>query len=287
MDRPSAVIIDTDCSLGQAGAKVDDGFALALALASPELDVALVTATPGNVDLLTATGRTLALLERLGRPDIPVAPGGCPDGAVGARAIASRALADPGATTIVALAPLTTVACALGVRAGVATAVREVVVMGGRFGPPGAGPPEFNSRHDPWALRSVLESGARVRLVGIDLTERMALTTAEIDRLDGGGRCARYLAGQARARLDVLAPEGVTACPMHDPLAVLAVTHPGLLSSRRATVAVDLAAGDGRGTTVARPLIGGRPSRLSVSVASDVDAAAAKAVLIERLCDLP
>lgn len=285
MSDPRAVIIDTDCGLGGVGAKVDDAFALALAVASPEIDVHLVTTTAGNVDLLTATTRTKALLERLGHGDVPVEAGACPDGTSAARSIVTRALADPGAVTLVSLAPLTTVACALESNAGLAGALHEIVAMAGRFaGPPGA-PAEFNTRADPWALRTVLQSGVHLRLVGLDVTERLALSPAELERLDRGDHRARYLSGQARSRLATLAGDGVRRCPMHDPLAVLAVTHPDLLVFEASTVTVEVAAGARHGVTTAHRA-GGNPVEPTSWIATDVDAAAATEVLVGRLAGL-
>jgi purine nucleosidase len=278
------VIIDTDCALGPPGAKVDDGFALALAVASPELEVHLVTTTAGNVDVLTATGRTGSLLERLGR-DIPVAAGGPPDGGAAATEITARALREPGGLTVIALGPLTNVAAALAADPGVAGALAEVVVMGGRFLGPDDASSEFNVRNDPWATRAVLDSGVRVRLVGLDVTPRLALGPAELDRLARGGALARHLAALARARLAALAGEGVTACPMHDPLAVLAVTHPELITFEAATLEVALGPGPGRGRTSAR-LHPADPTATTL-VAVDVDARRARETLIERLAALP
>ncbi len=281
----SAVIIDTDCALGAPGAKVDDGFALALALASPELEVHLVTTTAGNVDVVTATGCSTALLERLGRADVPVVVGGAPDGGAAARAIASHAIQEPGGTSVIALGPLTNVAAALAADVGVAAAIAEVVVMGGRFLGPADAPAEFNTRSDPWATRAVLDSGVRVRLVGLDVTARLALEAAALERLSRGGTLARYLAGLAHARLAVLAGDAVNACPMHDPLAVLAVTHPELVTFTAATVEVGLGPGPDQGRTSAH-LLAGDPMA-TTWIAVDVDARRAKDVLVERLVALP
>jgi purine nucleosidase len=286
-DSPAAVrvIIDTDCSIGEPGAKVDDGFALALALASPELDVQLVTTAGGNVDVVTATTRTRAFLERLRRPDVPVVAGGPPDGTVAAGVIASRALADPGSITIVAMAPLTTVALALDADPEIASALREVVVMGGRFDDDEGAIGEFNTSFDPWATRAVVESRVAARFLGLDVTTRLALEPADLDRLGEGGACAQYLAAQARARLSVLAAEGVTACPMHDVAAVLAVVQPSLFSFEPATVTVDVGTGASRGTTRAHRF--GAVATATASVATDVDAPAARRILLDRLAALP
>src|SRR4051812_43634718 len=59
-----------DCDPG-----IDDAAALALAATSPELELLGVTTVAGNVDLPLTTRNALALLELLGRPDVPVAAG--------------------------------------------------------------------------------------------------------------------------------------------------------------------------------------------------------------------
>lgn len=280
------VVIDTDLVIGPPGEKVDDAFALASALASPEVDVRAVSTVEGNGDLATVTARTAAFVALLGLSDLPVLPGGLPDGGAAARAMATWAIDDPGEVTVVAIGPLTTVAAALASDPGVAAGLAEIVVMGGRFFGPLGAPAETNARLDPWAMRAVLESGARVRVVGLDVTARMALTPADLERLARGGETARYLSRAARQRLEALAASGATVCPLHDPLAVLVVTHPDLLTWRAAEIEVVLD-GPRRGETSAVLLDEAAATLVTCQVAVDVDAAAAKDLLIRRLLDLP
>ncbi len=61
--------------MGAPGSDIDDGFALALALADPDVSVDLVTTVGGNTDVDTATRLSLELLERFGRLDVPVVRG--------------------------------------------------------------------------------------------------------------------------------------------------------------------------------------------------------------------
>ena len=62
------MIIDTDPG-------VDDSWALLLALRSPELEVVGVTSLFGNVRTKMATRNALYLLEKFGRPEVPVVEG--------------------------------------------------------------------------------------------------------------------------------------------------------------------------------------------------------------------
>src|SRR5690348_5594443 len=53
--RVRRILLDTDLAMGVAGSDVDDGFALALALADPEIAVEMITTVNGNTDVDTAT----------------------------------------------------------------------------------------------------------------------------------------------------------------------------------------------------------------------------------------
>ena len=69
------VLLDLDLAMGAPGSDIDDGFALALAVADPEIDLRLVTTVSGNTDAATATTLTVELLDRLGAADVPVHQG--------------------------------------------------------------------------------------------------------------------------------------------------------------------------------------------------------------------
>jgi len=47
------VLLDTDLSMGEPGSEIDDGFALALAVADPGISLELVTTVNGNTDVNT------------------------------------------------------------------------------------------------------------------------------------------------------------------------------------------------------------------------------------------
>src|SRR4051812_33285261 len=126
--------------MGTAGSDIDDGFALALAVDLPDQSVELVTTVNGNTDVETSTVLALDLLERLGRPGIPVVKGAavpllrpvhhrpCREGITGVRerlsgrtpapgraatAIIDHVMANPSEISLIALGPLTNVALAL------------------------------------------------------------------------------------------------------------------------------------------------------------------------------
>jgi purine nucleosidase len=300
------IILDTDIAMGAPGSDIDDGFALALAVDLADQQLELVTTVNGNTDVDTSTLLALDLLDRLGRPDIPVVRGArtpllrpvhdhpARDRVAGVRerlagrepatgraatAIVDLVLANPGEITLVAIGPLTNVAVALSLEPAVTTAVREIIVMGGVFlrttnllSMPG----EFNIWVDPEAAAIVLNSGAPLRFIGLDVTLQVQLGRVDADRLVSTGRPFASYAGQcAHAWIDYLEHtypgQDFTSAPMHDALAVAVVSRPHLVTWRPARVEVEVASSITRGVTVADLLGSRHPPAPNCLVATDVD----------------
>jgi len=316
------IILDTDLAMGAPGSDIDDGFALALALADPDIVVDAVTTVGGNSDVVTSTRLTHELLERIGRTDVPVHQGSGapldrrwrrtptadeaaegPGRADGERSrtavdeIVRRVMAEPGELTVVAIGPLTNVALALMVEPRVATAVREIVVMGGVYlkhtnvlGMPG----EYNFWCDPDAAAAVLASGARIRLVGLDVTEQVRLTRADTARLAATDRAfAPFAAACADGWIDHQQQVKVNderehdSCAMHDPLAVAVVTHPDLVTWQDAHVEVETGSALTRGVAVADLLRWENPPPVNCRIAVAVDADRFRALFLDLIGTLP
>lgn len=210
------IVIDTDPGLGEPGSDIDDGFAIAMALRSPELDIRGLTIVNGNVDALTGVDVARRLLERLGRTDVPVSRGALAplkrdmgpvrqlfDAALGGGAPAARpaqdflgptaqthaadflvaeAAAHPGELVVVAIGPMTNLALAIERDPEFARNVRELVLMAGSattYAQNITVVGDFNAYVDPEALDIVMRSGASIRMVGLDQTSRVILTRAD------------------------------------------------------------------------------------------------------------
>ena len=303
------IILDTDLAMGAPGSDIDDGFALALAHADPELELQLVTTVNGNTDVESATVLSLELLRRLGIDDVPVVKGAAtplthperrrtppeqvinsygkglsPAPGYAPAVIAERIMAEPGEITLVAIGPLTNVAIALAMEPRLATAVKEIVIMGGVFlgitGQAGM-PGEFNVWSDPEAAAAVLRSGAPQRWVGLDVTLQVRLTRADAQRLSSApGEFAPFAGAATQAWIDHTQraepgdPRAGDSCAMHDPLAVAAIAHPELITW--ADARVDVITGDlpGAGMLITDLLHTADAPSPNVRIATDVDAQA-------------
>lgn len=303
---PTRIILDTDLAMGAPGSDIDDGFALALAIGEPAIEVELVTTVDGNTDLTSATKLSLNLLEKLGRSDVPVVAGASgpliepnrprasPPGLLeqyshlepapghAAAEIVRTIMASPGEITLVAIGPLTNVAVALNLEPRIASAVKNIVIMGGYFFSHTGStevPGEFNIWADPEAAHIVLASGAPLRFVGLDVTYQVLMNAAQATQLSERPGSFAQFAGQCGLgwieTLRTRYPNSTThgSFHLHDPLAVAAVTHPELLTWERALVrvATDSIA---RGVTIAevRHEGDGREANCEVARAVDVDA---------------
>jgi purine nucleosidase len=315
------ILLDTDLAMGAAGSDIDDGFALALALADPQLEVELVTTVNGNTDVDTATRLTGDLLRRLGRADVPVArgagrpllqtaPSSPPDATRvdpppidgrplrhAAVELVERVMAEPGELTLVAIGPLTNVALALALEPRIAQAVREIVVMGGVYlGHTGvaAMPGEFNFWVDPDAAARVLGSGAPLRLVGLDVTRLVRLDRDDAQQLRSSGRAFGGFAADCTDEwinhLETTTPGDDWdrgSCALHDPLAVAAAAGHDLITWRPAYVTVERTSDRTRGVAVCDLLGTDDPPAANCSVAVDVDSAAFRHHFLDRIATLP
>jgi purine nucleosidase len=304
------IVLDTDLSMGAPGSNIDDGFALALAVADPDIEVDLVTTVHGNTDVDTATRLCGELLERVARADIDVVRGaaapllgwprrtgaGSGTGSGRRRAateIVERVLAEPGELTVVAIGPLTNVALALLLEPAIAAAVDEIVVMGGIFMQhtnDATRPGESNVSADPEAANVVLRGGAPLRFVGLDVTRRVRLTREHAAEMAGSGRPFARFAGECalgwidhneRHHPGDSREQG--SCALHDPLAVAVLTRPGLVSWSAAHVEVETVGRLTRGVCVADLLTSTDPPAANCEIATDVDVDAFMSTFLGRV----
>jgi purine nucleosidase len=132
---------------------------------------------------------------------------------------------------------LTNVAMAMLLEPAFAGSLADLVIMGGVFaGTTGSAdlPGEFNVSSDPAAARIVGQSGVMATWVGLDVTRRVRMTRREAAEMAADPHPFTAFAGRYSVawidHLRAIDDPATDSCPLHDPLAVAAVTRPDLLT---------------------------------------------------------
>ncbi|OGP87059.1 MAG: hypothetical protein A2156_09260 [Deltaproteobacteria bacterium RBG_16_48_10] len=266
------VIVDCD-------AGVDDALALILAFHSPELEVKAVTGVNGNVPLdlvFRNIQKVLSLIRPHQRPFIARGSEGPlkgepiyayafhgEDGLGGAiivqkegeeywqlfcgradELILEMAHQHPGDISLIATGPLTNVALGLQRDPEGMKRLREVVIMGGTVRTRGNITPfaEFNFHVDPWAAKTVLESGLPITLVPLDVTHQVFLTAQIVEEKispihDPFSEFVIQATGYDSVKRQFRPIAEVFH--LHDPLAVGAVIDPKIVKKEKLALRVE------------------------------------------------
>jgi purine nucleosidase len=248
------VIIDTDI-----GDDVDDAFALALALRSPELEIIGVTTTFGDTE--TRAKIVDRFLEEAGHTEIPVAAGAptstknpmtqrrYSEGVHAAKAshppavdfLLEQIRRYPGQITLIAIGPLMNVGAAIDKDASTFRKLKRVVLMGGSirrgYGDLGytasRGPePEWNIINDIPSAQKLFASGVPLAVMPLDSTQ---LKLDEVKRA--------FLFSQGTPITDALTILyhlwGQETPTLFDPMTIAYAVNPGLCSVQALRIRVD------------------------------------------------
>jgi purine nucleosidase len=251
---PEKIIIDTDI-----GDDIDDAFALALALRSPELEILGVTTGFGDTE--TRARLTDRFLGEAGRSDIPVAAGvptqtknplsqrRYAEGGHFAKSSHPAAvdfLLDqirryPGGVTLVAIGPLMNVGAAIDKDAATFRKLKRVVIMGGcikrgygdlGYTPPHGPQPEWNIVNDVASAQKLFAAGVPVAVMPLDSTQ---LKLDEVKRA--------FLFSQGTPITDALTllyhQWGQQTPTLFDPMTIAYVVNPKLCPVQPMRIRVD------------------------------------------------
>lgn len=197
----------------------------------------------------------------------------------------------PDEITLITLGPLTNLALGLKVNPLTVNKFQAVIAMGGAIGVPGNIVPaaEFNMYVDPHAAHRVFQAALLLTLVPLDVTTRVSMTRDVL---------ATWIAGSTESLGQFLVDltdkafgfaeevEGHGQMYFHDPLTVLAIIEPSLMTMEPLHVSVEVAGQISRGVTIAdrRPRKPERKTAPNMRVAIDVNADQALELLRTRLC---
>ncbi len=304
MPRPRVIL---DCDPGH-----DD--AIALLLAHRHTDLLGVTTVSGNAPIEATTRNARIVLDLLGsavdvhqgapRPlvvpsfhadyvhgesgldgaDLP-APSRPPASTDAVSFIVETCRAIDG-VWLVPTGPLTNIAMALRIAPDLAHRIAGISLMGGgRFGNRTAAA-EFNIWCDPHAAAIVFDYGGPLMMTGLHLSHQLQATPERIARLRAvPGRLSRLLADLLDffSHTYVARHDGMAGAAIHDPCAVLAITHPELFTSIAAHVAIETNGELTRGLTLIDDrLLRERPAP-NTTVLETIDADAAYALIVEAV----
>ncbi|WP_145592881.1 nucleoside hydrolase [Yersinia bercovieri] len=251
------LIIDCDPGNGVPGANVDDGLALALAIAAPEIALELITIVAGNTPSEVGFSVAHDLVNRLGL-SVPIVRGAsqalveppepwrdkldngatksgltalwqqtarppvvAPNAPLAAHAIGELICNNPGEITLVAIGPLTNIAHAMQLYPQLASSVAEITIMGGVFNVDGY-LKDTNFGFDPEAAHMVLTSGANITLAPLDVTTQTQLLHQDLDKIAQiESPLSRYLVETIRPWISYsMQTRQLPGCWVHDALVV-------------------------------------------------------------------
>jgi len=296
-----------DCDPGH-----DD--AMALVVAARHADLVAVTTVAGNAPITATTRNARIMLDMLGI-DVPlhqgahqplVAPARHAPDVHGSSGLDGADLPEPSRPAdsehavdfiietcrategvwLVPIGPLTNIAHVLQVAPDIGQRIAGISLMGGgTFGNVTAAA-EFNIWADPEAAQIVFSYGGKLVMSGLDVTHELQATPERIAKIRSHqGQLATVLAdllvffsdGYMRFHLNM---EGGA---VHDPCAVMALTHPELFIITPERVKIEIAGDRTRGMTVIDRRGHRKPAPSNCDVVWNVDDEAAFDVLIEAI----
>ena len=266
-----------DCDPGH-----DDAIAIMVAGRHPAIDLLALTTVAGNQTLDKTTVNALHVCEHL-ELDIPVYAG-MPlplvreqvvaanihgesglDGPVFAplrtqvqprhavNFLVDTLMASDGDISLVPVGPLTNIATAMRMEPRILPKIRQIVLMGGAYGTGNSTPSaEFNIYADPEAADVVFRSGAKLTMMGLDLTNQTVCTADIIERMESIGNKAGRLFGDIM-RFTLKTQKiafGFEAGPVHDVTCIAYLVAPELFTTQDMHVVVDINRGPCYGRTV-------------------------------------
>lgn len=301
------VIFDSDPGL-------DDAFAIAYLNKCDKFDVLLLSSVAGNVEL-EYTSRNLRGIVKTLDWDVKIAQGQAKP-VMGEQVLAKHIHGETGLqgvefeedelapmsdrsaliemieilenskekVLIIAVGPLTNIATLLLARPDLKEKISEITIMGGGLKGGNTTPTaEFNIYADPEAAHIVFNSGLKINMIGLDVTEKAHYTRFEHEELKKSNEkindlLTRIMDNTYSNRKDLL--ERISN--LHDVVAVMFHTNPEYFKGQELAVQVEVDGRYTRGMTVADKRIGSKTEKNTL-VLTDIDDEKFRKKLVEVL----
>lgn len=286
------LILDTDI-----GTDVDDCLALALLLASPEVELEGVTCV--YADVLLRSRMVRKLLDLAGKQATPVYAGAsqpllglaplywpghegvglldaadetlAPESEHAVDYLVRTVMAHPGQITLAAIGPLTNVALAFKREPRMAQALAGLTIMGGAcrgYESLNIGYVEHNIRCDPEAAHIVFSSGAPISLIPLDVTLQVRIRPDGVARIRSGATPFHAAVADQVTLYPPFGKQGFTY--LHDPLAAATLAAPDLCTWRDLHVDVETGGRLTAGMTLMREPGAATPANARVALGVDI-----------------
>lgn len=258
-----------DCDPG-----IDDAIALMIARASDAFEIKGITSVSGNLDIETTT-KNIELFAKVLELEAVLARGASEpllkgkfsaeevhgsDGLGGASSLFGVSLTgdriqqnavdtmrkllldEERKTAMVALGPLTNIALLLKTYPEVKEKIRVISIMGGSLEGGNVTPlSEFNFYVDPEAASIVFQSGVPLMLSGLHMTLDATISEENLEEI------RNHPGVLSKPAANMLKNYPGTAHPLHDPCAVLALSHPEIFTYEDLTIHIDTREGNSQG----------------------------------------
>ena len=303
-ERPAIIL---DCDPGH-----DDAIAIVIAARNAEL--VGITTVSGNAPIESTTHNALVMKDLLGL-DVPVHKGATrplvapPQYATfvhGESGLDGADLPEPTSTIdgdnaaewiietcrareglwLVPVGPLTNIGMALRLAPDLAHRIAGISIMGGGTFGNRTTAGEFNIWVDPEAADIVFSYGGPLIMAGLNLTHQFRATQARIDQVKSmPGLLANVLGDllQFFTNTYMRRHHGMDGGAIHDPCAVMALTHPHLFTKSRRHVVIELTGTHTRGMTLVDQRDLREVKEANCDVLETIDAEAAFAVMTDAI----
>ena len=307
MKKPKIIL---DCDPGH-----DD--AVAIIFAAKHCDILGITTVSGNVSLDLTTHNAL-ITSQIIKQDIPVysganrpliaepihAPGIHGESGLGGPILPKLTKELSGSNAVefiintvraqtdselwlVAIGPLTNIALAIRTAPDILDKIAGISIMGGSnsFGnrTPAA---EFNIIADPEAAAIVFSSGARIIMSGLNLTHQFGVLREDIAKIrEINTTVSEFVADMLEFFASMYEQRyfGEFNGPLHDPCAIMVISHPKLFEFANRNVEVELTGTYTRGMTVVDERNVKNDLKMNVELALKIDRQKAMDLLIETI----